>query len=685
MRINVGARQETPPPAQLAHAPAVFIGRHAELARLDGFLEGQEHSPDSPALVVIAGLGGVGKSSLALKWLHGIRHHYGDGQLYADLRASAPDSPVSPGEVLERFLRALGIAPQYVPAVLDEQATLFRSATAGRRLIIMLDDAFSAAQVRAVLPASGGSLVVVTTRRRLSGLVVDGARVLDLDPLSHDDALGLLGRMVGTERTHAEPEEARELVTLCGRLPIAVCASAARLALRPRWPIRRLVGELSGATRRLSLMSADDDISPQAAFDVSYGSLGDDEARLYRMLGLHPGADFGSGVAAAAGDIDQPEAFRLLDELAGASLVQEEGDDRFRLHELLRLHAHAKAEDIDTDEERRAAFTRIAHWYLRAAVAADRVVLPGRWHVGPLYAQAPPSYVTFEEPAQALDWLESELPNLRAVVVGAHERKLHDLAWWTCESLWAVFLNRKHYSTWVETHELGLASARESEDPRAVPRMLLALATAYLNLQEFRRAAEMCRQAAALAHASGHDLGEASALDSLGVAHLGMGEPEEAMARFEQALAIHRRIGQSRGVALLTRRMGEASRDLGRYDEAVRWFLDAYSLFGALSERYNQTRVLSGLGRTHLLAGRPADAVESLTEALSLAEAIGARYEQADIGSSLAEALARTGDRAGALGRLARAAEIFTELGAPRREDVLRRLDELAGGGPRRA
>ncbi|MEV6984684.1 tetratricopeptide repeat protein [Sphaerisporangium sp. NPDC051017] len=684
MRITVGARQGTPPPAQLAHAPAVFIGRRAELARLDGFLGVEEQSPGTPRLVVIAGLGGVGKSSLALKWLHGIRHLYGDGQLYADLRASVPDSPVSPGEVLERFLRALGIAPEYVPAVLDEQAALFRSATVGRRLIIMLDDAFSAAQVRVVLPASGSSLVVVTTRRRLSGLVVDGARVLELDPLSQDDALGLLGRMVGTDRTRAEPEQARELVALCGRLPIAVCASAARLALRPRWPIRRLVGELSGATRRLSLMSADDDISPQAAFDVSYGSLGDQEARLYRMLGQHPGVGFGSGAAAAAGGIGPAEAARLLDELVGANLVQEEDEDCFRFHDLLRLHAHAKSEDTDTAEERRAAFTRIAYWYVEAAVAADRVALPGRWHLSPLYERNAPAHAHFAEPAQALDWLEAELPNLRALVAAAHERRLHGLVLVACESLWALLLNRKHYSVWVETHELGLASARESDDPRAEPRMLLALAAAHLNLQNFERAAEMCGRAADLSHASGHELGEASALDSLGVAYLGMGRPGEAIVRFEQALAIHRRIGQQRGVALLIRRMGEVTRDLGRFDEAVQWFRDAYGLFGAMSERYNQVRVLNGLGRTYLLVGRPGDAVESLTEALSLAETIGARYEQADIRTSLAEALAPTGDRARAIDHLARAVEIFTELGAPRRTDSLRRLNDLVGDDHRR-
>ncbi|MEU8271907.1 tetratricopeptide repeat protein [Sphaerisporangium sp. NPDC049002] len=683
VQINVGAHPRTPPPAQLAPAPALFIDREDELAQLDRLLrEGQRQAPDSPTLVVVTGLGGVGKSSLALKWLHRVRHLYGDGQLYADLRGSEPGVPVSPGEILERFLRSLGIAPEYVPSSPDEQVTMFRSATAGRRLILMLDDPVSAAQVRAVLPASGHSLVLVTTRHRLSGLVVEGARFVDLDPLSPAAAVSLLDRMVGADRIGAEPVAALRLVTLCGRLPIAVCASAARLALRPRWPIERLVRELGDATRRLSMLSTDEDMSLQAAFDVSYGSLDDEVARLYRVLGLHPGTTFGSAVAAAAGDIGQGEAFRILDELAGANLVEVEDEDRFRFHDLLRLHAHAKALATESAEERRAAFTRIARWYLNAAVTADRVVIPGRWHLGPSYELAGDAEVVFEGPATALDWLEAELPNIRAVLAAAHEQEMHEITWEMCEALWGLFVNRKHYVAWVETYEMGLASARASRDPRAEPRMLLALATAHLNLQKFERAAEMCLRAVDLERSVGHALGEAAALSSLGVAYLGMREPQRSIEQFEGARTIHENLGRRRGVALMTRRIGEAYRDMGRYAAAVAQLNEAYELFRGLSDSYNEARVLTGLGQTHLLAERPEDAVDSLTRALEITETIGALFEQANIRLSLAEALAGTGDRVGARDHVVRALAIFTELGAPQAERARRHLDSLASNTP---
>ena len=317
VRIQVDAGPQAPPPAQLAPAPALFIDRHRELSELDELLGAERTTAHAPALIVISGLGGVGKSALALHWLHRIRDRFPDGQLYADLRGSDQGQPVSVSEVLERFLRALGIAPERVPAELDEQVALFRSATAGRRLAVLLDNALSAAQVRSLLPASPYGLVCVTTRHRLSGLIVDGARFVELAPLAEDAATELLTRVVGEERVSAEPEAARELAGLCGMLPIALCASAARLASHRRRSIARLVRELRDARRRLSMLSLDEEISVQAALDVSYNGLPEDQARLYRLVGLHPGDDFTAEVAGAAAGVDPGEAADLLDALAG--------------------------------------------------------------------------------------------------------------------------------------------------------------------------------------------------------------------------------------------------------------------------------------------------------------------------------------------------------------------------------
>ncbi|MFC7386806.1 ATP-binding protein [Sphaerisporangium rhizosphaerae] len=695
VRITVETRERPPPPAQLAPPPAVFDGRDDELARLDRYLaerfpaeaSGQARTRPAgaaaPNVLVIHGVGGVGKSALALAWSQRVRDRFADGQLYAELRGPVPGAAAHPGEVLERFLRALDVAAPHLPPALDERVALYRSVTAGRRLLVMLDDALSAAQVRAILPASAESLVVVTTRHRLSGLVVEGARFVELSPLSEQEALGLLTRMLGPERTGAEPVAALDLVTLCGRLPIAVCACAARLALRPLWTIERVVRELADARHRLSALGADRDLSPQAAFDVSYEALESDQARLYRMLGLHPGPAFGTGAAAAAGDIDEGRAFRILDELAGAGLVEPQEQDRFRFHDLVHVHAHDKALGVEPAQECRAAFVRVATWYLESAVAADLVVVPGRWHLGPVYETAGAAAPAFEGPARALDWLENELPNLRAVLARARGEGLNEIAWQLTEAMWGLFLSRKHYDAWVDTHEVGLAAARACADPLAESRMLLATATAHLNLQNFPRAAEHCLRAVELERSAGHPIGEASALSSLGVAYLGMRLPDRAMERFRRALAIHEELGRPRGVALMTRRIGEAYRDLGRHDDAVAYLERAHESFRRLADPYNQARTLTGLGQTHLLAGRPREAVRPLTEALAIAGEIGARFEQANIRLPLAEALAGVGDRPGALGHLARAVEIFTELGAPQGEQARRRLDSLAAEPPR--
>lgn len=676
--IDLGSSAPAPVPAQLGPPPAVFVGREDELTHLDAILDSADAVTGVPVLAVLSGLGGVGKSALALKWLHHVRPRYPDGQLYADLRESSSGHPAAPTEILARFLRSLGIAAEQVPVALDEQVALFRSVTAGRRFAILLDNAATAAQVRAVLPASGSSLVVVTTRDRLSGLVVDGARFIEVQPFTRSAALGLLSAVLGPDRVRAEAQEAARLTELCGHLPIAVAASAARLALRPRWTIGRLVGDLADTRRRLSALSADDDISPRAVFDVSYRVLAEEEATLYRRLGLHPGPAFGPHVAAAAGGIGHHEAYRILDALSGASLMEAENDDRYRFHDLLHLHAQAKALEADPPEVRTATFGRIADWYLRSAVAADLVVIPGRPHAGPLYATIPPATSTFAGPAEALDWLEAELPNYRAVLEVSHSAGMDEVTWQLCESLWGLFVNRKNYQAWLETHELGLASARACGDPRARSCMLLALATAKLNVQAFEDAVTLSEEAVETERSAGHRLGEASALNRLGVAYLGMKRPEPAVECFTAARDIHESLPRPRGVALMTRMLGEAYRDMGRYETAVDHLRRAYLMFRDLTnEEYGEARALSALGRTHLLAGRPGDATEPLAEALRIAERIGSHHEQAEVLMSLAEVSEAIGDRVRARSHLAAACEIFTRLGAPQTATARERLARL--------
>ncbi|GII95490.1 NTPase [Sinosporangium siamense] len=671
MHIDVGGRN-LPPPAELAPDPAVFINREEELNELDQLLHEHPGAAASPILVVIVGLSGVGKRSLALKWLHGIRSSFGDGQLYADLGGAAPEA------VLGGFLRALGTAPELVPSEFEEQVRLFRSLTAGRRLIVMLEDAVSAAQVRTMLPASASSLVLVTTRHRLSGLVFEGAHYLPLSPLSTDAALRLLERVVGAKRIRDERSAARELIRLCGRLPIAVCASAARLASRPQWSVQSVVHELASTRTRLAMLgNEDEEISAQVAFDVSYRALNGDEARMYRALGAHPPTEFTSEIAAVALDIEVEEAARLLDRLVGASMLQALAAERFRLHDLLHLHAQGKAADKDAHSERSATFVRLAEWYLKRAVAADLVVVPGRWHVGPVYEQVRGEPSPFDGPSVALDWLEEALPTIRAFLLEAADRGLHDYVWQLCEALRGLFLNRVHLREWEETHEWGLAAARESHNKLAVPRMMEALAWAKIHARHFEEAVSLCEQAVELWRAESHALGQASTHSSLGVANLGMQRPRSAVEHFARARLIHHSLGRLRGVALMTRRLGEAHCALGSYTTAVKDLAEASRLFEELGDRYNQARTLTQLGLAHLETHRPEAAMETLAHALVLAHEIGATLQEGHIHLAMADVDAAGGDRAQERDHLRMALSTFSALGAPQAEQVQARLHEL--------
>jgi NB-ARC domain len=336
--FNVASPTRMPVPGQLPPTPQNFTDRSRELATLHGLLAGQDLAR-SFTLAVIMGVGGVGKTSLALRWLHQVREHYSAGQLYADLGGHRPDEAERPGNVLGQFLRALGLAPERVPVSLEEQSAVWRSLTDGLRLVILLDNAASAAQVRALLPGSGPSLVAVTTRWRIGGLAIDGARFTELGPLDEADAIELLDRVAGAGRARSEPHAARTIVQLCGRLPLAVCVSGARLAPRPRWPVERMAAELASEQHRLAALHLTEDLSVRAVFDVSYQALSDDAARSYRLLALVPGPDFGPELAAVATATAADQAGRVLEALVTANLLEETGEERFRFHDLVRLHA----------------------------------------------------------------------------------------------------------------------------------------------------------------------------------------------------------------------------------------------------------------------------------------------------------------------------------------------------------
>jgi hypothetical protein len=304
-------------PGQLPAAPAIFTGRSAEAAALESLAAGPRGTRPL-AIVVIVGSGGLGKTSLASHWLHGASDRYPDGLLFAELGGHGLGNAERPGNMLAGFLRALGVAPDSIPVGVSQRGALFRSVTTGKRMAVFLDNAASAAQVRALLPGSGPapetgtgtgpgarqpwpSLVLVTTRWRLTGLAVEGARFLEIGPFGEPAARELLGRIAGEDRVAAEADASSEVVRLCGGMPLAVCVSAARLAAHPQWPVSRIARELGTERGRLSALSLSGDLSVRAAFDASYQALPASAARAYRMAALIPGPDFCAGVAGAVG------------------------------------------------------------------------------------------------------------------------------------------------------------------------------------------------------------------------------------------------------------------------------------------------------------------------------------------------------------------------------------------------
>ncbi|WP_456986212.1 BTAD domain-containing putative transcriptional regulator [Kitasatospora sp. cg17-2] len=358
-------RQHLPRPAQLPPALATFVGRRAELSALDGLTD--PAGPAAAGIGVVTGGAGTGKTALAVHWAHRVRERFPDGQLHLNLGGYALDPPLTPHEALARFLRALGTDLERVPGTVDESAALYRSLLADRRVLVLLDNAHNAEQVRPLLPGSAGSLALVTGRDGLTGLTAcDGARRLVLDVLPRTEAVELVARIAGAERTRAEPRAAAELAAACGHLPLALGIAAGRLAERPHRTLVEHTAELRDAEDRLTALQIDSDAASavRVAFDLSYRALQPTAQRLFRLLGLAPGNCISTAAAAALAG-SAPAATRpVLEHLAAAHLLSPAGPDRYRLHDLLRCYAAERATAETRPADRAAARERLRSWHL---------------------------------------------------------------------------------------------------------------------------------------------------------------------------------------------------------------------------------------------------------------------------------------------------------------------------------
>jgi tetratricopeptide (TPR) repeat protein len=381
--------------------------------------------------------------------------------------------------------------------------------------------------------------------------------------------------------------------------------------------------------------------------------------------------------ACIGGDADL--AGDLVDALTGASLLQEVGDQRFRYHDLVRLHALAQGHD-EPGHELRAAAARAITWYLEQAVAADLVVIPGRWRLNPMFELArarPPAHAG---PAAALAWLESEQDCLCAAVTAAYDHGLFALSWQLCEALWGLFANRNYFRPWIQAHQTGIAAAQDDGNRRAEARMRMQLGLAFRHLHQLTDAREQYALALALDRGEGHRIGEATALEQLGLTDLAEGRPDSAIETFSRAESIFQEIDVPRGAAMMTCHIGEAHRDAGRYSEAIQHLTQARGMFAALPDRYNEARAAGELGRAYVLAGDLGEATGLLTFALEAMTALDSPYEQARIRVALADVAARRGDADDARHHRELALAVYDALGAPEARQVRLALSGAVSG-----
>lgn len=653
--------------------------RTLELAALEDFRR-RAAGLGHPTLAAVSGIGGVGKTVLALSWLHGLRDDFPDGQLYADLGAQPQDgAPVSPFEVIGRFLRALRVPADQIPHAADERTGLYRSLTATRRLVVLLDNAVTAAQVRPLVPG-GPSVVVATSRWRLPGLAMDGGYLLHLEPLGTDAAVELLAMTLADDRVRAQPTDARALVELCEGLPLAVRVAGARLAARPGRGINAMVRELADEHSRLGALAIDGDHGVRATLDLAYGALPQDAARLYRLLALHPGPDFTADVAAAVlGDADRARAEppRLLDLLHDANLLTDTGDEHYRFHDLVRLHAASRAEADEDAGERTAAERRVFDHYLATATRAEEILDPHHRSLPRDYGAGPVVVTAFGEDGDgdALAWLERELPSLMRVIRQARRSGQPTVTWQLADAMWSLFVRRKHYEEWRAAHEEGAAAARELSDTAAECRMLTSGGLGELDTGHHARALESFERAARLFDAQGDGLGFARTLNYRGLAQQGLGRLREAAALFEQAAAELPVHGDVRAGALARFNLAEVALAEGRYEAAATEAEAAHRTLTSERDPYNAARAARVSGTAHLALAHPATAEPHLLSALAALHGVS-DFETAQTLEVLAELLESRGQPGPARDRYEEALALYQGLGLTTRADAVRaRLD----------
>lgn len=667
-----GSRQARPAPGPVPHQLPTnisrFVGREAELARLMTLLDG---SGGTVVITAIDGTAGIGKTTLALHWAHQVKDRFPDGHLHVNLRGFDPREPVDAGQALHDFLRALGVAPESIPADVDAKAALYRSVLADRRMLVVLDNARSAEHVRPLLPGTSSCVTIVTSRNRLDGLVVrEGALRIPLDVMSEVDARVLLTERV---RRVADDAAARdELIALCARLPLALSVVAARAAVQPDLPLRDLVREIREERNRLDLLDLGEvDLSVRAVFSWSYAVLPPDAARLFVLLGVHPGPDI--DLAACDALLGAP-ARPAVTALTRAHLLTEYVPGRYRFHDLLRAYSTELAETV---QDRTAAIERVLDHYVSTALHADVLLLPFR--DGILRTPGPhPRLRTYRD---AMAWFTAEDATLLAMVdiAAGHGHRHVERLVWAC----ATYLRRNgRLEDRIAADRVVIEATRAGGDRDGRIRALCSLARVLTRIGRFEegldtlariepllgadtatttrisvrltyaRVLGLCgRFAEALTHArAAHALTpveeapmrQADTLNAVGKQLSNVGDNAAALPYCEQALDLYRQVGSDDGQAEALANIGDINRNLGRHDTAIACFTAALEIDRRLDDWYWQGELLDSIGHTHLAAGDPDAADAAFEQATAVFSRI--RHPRAEAVARLRRTEARRGD-----------------------------------------
>jgi DNA-binding SARP family transcriptional activator/uncharacterized protein HemY len=644
-------RPPGPVPHELPSPIAEFTGRAQELREITCLLEVPARPAGQPVTIsAVDGMGGIGKSALAIQAANQLARQYPDGQVYVNLHGATPGQPpLTPVSALGQLLRSLGLEPATIPTQVEEAAARWRSLAAERRLLILLDNAHSAAQVRPLLPGSPTSAVLVTSRQVLGTL--ESAHLVHLGLLPDDQALELLGRLVGPQRVAAEPAAAADVVRACGRLPLAIRIAAARLAGRPTWQISELAGRLADTTRRLEELTAEG-LALRAAFDVSVEDLERSSdpvdhaaAAAFGLLSLPDGPDIDPPAAAEL--LAQPEATTrvLLERLVDAHLMETPQPGRYRFHDLVRLHARQHVARRQPAQERRDALTRLVAFYTATTWHTMAILRPGDRRLSIAARRWTHGGQTFTSGPEALGWLEAERGNMLAAITQAATAPTipTELPGQLALALHGFFSARSYWGDGVQANQVALRLALSTGDRDGQAYAYNELGVAYEYLGRHQQAIDSHQASLSICRDLGDRGGQAASLNNLGRVYELLGRYQEAITSLQESLTIDRGLGHRRGQAASLGNLGHLYARMGRYQEAITSLQESLTAFRELDEQLGQAAILSDFGRVYERMGRYQEAITSLQESLHISRDFGDLQTQAEGLNNLGRVYERLG------------------------------------------